>query len=232
MARLKRTSPVGVPVHILLKSNNLQKCFNASVDYAAFLWWLREYSEKYNVDVHAWVLLENQVHLLSTPNVEGAISNMIQAVGRQYVRFFNYQNQRTGTLWEGRFRSCLIQPNHYLLELYRYIEMKPVRLSIVSDAGNYAWSSFQVNAKGNTSALCKPHMEYFKLGATNENREAKYFEYCEQTTSKELLKKIENNTNKGLAIGEDNYIFQLEQSTGRRLTPIKRGRPVGWRKKL
>ncbi|MEE2600507.1 MAG: transposase, partial [SAR324 cluster bacterium] len=190
MARLQRAAPVGVPVHILLRANNRQQCFKTPSDYAAFLWWLREYSEKYQVDVHAWALLEDHLHLLSTPNTAGGMSRMIQAIGRQYVRFFNQQNLRTGTLWEGRYRSCLVQPGNYLLEVYRYIEMNPIRLSLVNYAGDYNWSSFQVNAKGKPSALCKQHAEYLKLGETKQDRIEKYLAYCEQTTNEELLKEI------------------------------------------
>ena len=231
MARLQRAAPIGVPVHILLRANNRQQCFKASSDYAAFLWWLREYSEKYQVDVHAWVLLKDHLHLLSTPNTAGGMSRMIQALGRQYVRFFNQQNLRTGTLWEGRYRSCLVQPGNYLLEVCRYIEMNPIRLSLVNYAGDYNWSSFQVNAKGKPSALCKQHAEYLKLGETKQDRIEKYLAYCEQTTSEELLKEIRDSTNKGLAIGDESFKMEVEKMTGRRVRPLKSWRPQGWRKK-
>ena len=231
MARLQRAAPIGVPVHILLRANNRQQCFKASSDYAAFLWWLREYSEKYKVDVHAWVLLKDHLHLLSTPNTAGGMSRMIQALGRQYVRFFNQQNLRTGTLWEGRYRSCLVQPGNYLLEVCRYIEMNPIRLSLVNYAGDYNWSSFQVNAKGKPSALCKQHAEYLKLGETKQDRIEKYLAYCEQTTNEDLLKEIRDSTNKGLAIGDESFKMEVEKMTGRRVRPLKSGRPQGWRKK-
>ena len=230
MARLQRAAPVGVPVHILLRANNGQQCFKASSDYAVFLWWLRQYSEKYQVDVHAWTLLEDHLHLLSTPNTAGGLSQMIQALGRQYVRFFNQQNQRSGTLWEGRYRSCLVQPGHYLLEVIRYIELNPVRLSLVNHADDYNWTSFQINAKGKPSALCKPHADYLKLGDTKEERAEKYHTYCEQSTNDELLKEIRDSTNKGLAIGEDSFKMEVEKMTGRRVRPLKSGRPFGWRK--
>ena len=231
MARLQRAAPIGVPVHILLRANNRQQCFKASSDYAAFLWWLREYSEKYKVDVHAWVLLEDHLHLLSTPNTACGMSRMIQALGRQYVRFFNQQNLRTGTLWEGRYRSCLVQPGNYLLEVCRYIEMNPIRLSLVNNAGDYNWSSFQVNAKGKPSALCKQHAEYLKLGETKQDRIEKYLAYCEQTTNEEFLKEIRDSTNKGLAIGDESFKMEVEKMTGRRVRPLQSGRPLGWRKK-
>ena len=98
MARLQRATPAGIPVHILHRGNNRQACFKNNGDYSAFLWWLREYSEKFMVEIHTWALMENHYHILCTPQVEDGLSSMVQALGRQYVRYFNRQNQRTGTL--------------------------------------------------------------------------------------------------------------------------------------
>ena len=162
MARLQRANLPGFPVHILHRGNNRQSCFKNNVDYSAFLWWLREYSEKFVVEIHTWALMENHYHLLCTPQVEDGLSHMVQALGRQYVRYFNSQNQRTGTLWEGRYRSCLVQPNSYLLEVYRYIELNPVRAALASNPAEFNWSSYQINASDKPSALCKPHAEYLK----------------------------------------------------------------------
>jgi len=230
MARLQRTAPVGVPVHILLRANNRQQCFKASSDYATFLWWLREYSEKYQVDVHAWALLEDHLHLLSTPNTAGGLSRMIQALGRQYVRFFNQQNQRSGTLWEGRYRSCLVQPEGYILKVYRYIELNSVRKEYVSKPSDYNWSSYQINAQGKPSALCKPHTEYLKLGESKEERSEKYQEMFEQSSREDLLEEIRDSTNKGLAFGDESFKIEVEKMTGRRVRSLKSGRPFGWRK--
>ncbi|WP_432743356.1 transposase [Methylobacter sp. G7] len=123
MARLPRISPVGVPVHLIQRGNNRQSCFGAPEDYSAYVGWLKEYSKQYAVDIHAWVLMTNHVHLLSTPQQEGAMSQMMQSLGRRYVQYFNYQYRRSGTLWEGRYKSCLVQSEQYLIELYRYIEL-------------------------------------------------------------------------------------------------------------
>jgi len=109
MARLPRISPVGVPVHLIQRGNNRQTCFGAVEDFTAYIGWLKEYSKKYAVDIHAWVLMTNHVHLLCTPQQGGAVSLMMQSVGRRYVQYFNYQYQRSGTLWEGRYKSCLVQ---------------------------------------------------------------------------------------------------------------------------
>ena len=109
MARLTRVCPVGVPQHIIQRGNNRQVCFASEQNFAAYSGWLKDYSKKYQVDIHAWVLMTNHVHLLCTPRVENAVSSMIQALGTQYVRYFNSSYKRIGTLWEGRFKSCLIE---------------------------------------------------------------------------------------------------------------------------
>ena len=141
MARLQRISPVGVPVHLIQRGNDRHTCFCALEDCSAYMGWLKEYSKKCTVDIHAWVLMTNHVHILCTPQQEGAVSLMMQSLGRRYVQYFNYQYQRSGTLWEGRYKSCLIQAERYLIEVYRYIELNPVRAKMVKDPSEYIWSS-------------------------------------------------------------------------------------------
>ena len=230
MARLQRAAPIGIPVHLLQRGNNRQACFNMNGDYAAYLWWLREYSEKFQVEIHVWSLMKNHIHLLCTPQLEGGLSRMIQALGRQYVRYFNHQNHRTGTLWEGRYRSCLVQPEGYLLKVYRYIELNSVRKEYVSKPSDYNWSSYQINAQGKPSALCKPHTEYLKLGESKEERSVKYQEMFEQSSREDLLEEIRDSTNKGLAFGDESFKIEVEKMTGRRVRSLKSGRPFGWRK--
>ncbi len=230
MARLQRSNPAGIPVHILHRGNNRQTCFKNNVDYSAFLWWLREYSEKFMVEIHTWALMENHYHLLCTPQVEDGLSHMVQALGRQYVRYFNSQNQRTGTLWEGRYRSCLIQPDIHLLELYRYIELNPVRSDLAGNPAEYSWSSYQINASGKPSALCKPHAVYLKLGKTKAECAANYRLKCEKSLDVSRLEEIRNSINKGLAFGDEEFKIEVEKLTGRRQRALKSGRPFGWRK--
>ena len=127
MVRLARVCPVGIPQHIIQRGNNRQVCFDSEQDFAAYVSWLKDYAKKYQVDIHAWVLMTNRVHLLCTPRIDNAVSRMMQELGRHYVRYFNVSYRRRGTLWEGRFKSCLVQEENYLLQLYRYIEMNPIR---------------------------------------------------------------------------------------------------------
>ena len=163
MARLPWVSPVNMPQHIIQRGSNRQICFASEQDFASYVSWLKKYSKKYCVDIHAWVLMTNHVHLLCTPRMTNSISLMMQSLGRQYVRYFNCCYKRTGTLWEGRYKSCLVQAEDYLLQLYRYIELNPVRAKMIEDPADYHWSSYQVNGLGKESELCTPHPIYIAL---------------------------------------------------------------------
>ena len=230
MTRLSRVSPAGVPVHVIQRGNNRQDCFVSDEDYGAYLNWLKEYSLRYRVDIHAWVMMTNHVHLLCTPRFEGGLSSMMQGLGRRYVQYFNLKYGRSGTLWEGRFKSCLIQEEGYLLEVYKYIELNPVRAEMVADPGDYRWSSYQVNGLGKASDLCTPHQEYLSLGKKLKERRKNYRELFVQYVDEEILEEIRSNTHKGMAVGNDRFKEEIEALTGRRLKSQKRGRPVGWRK--
>ncbi|MFO7579948.1 transposase [Nitrosomonas halophila] len=231
MARLSRVCPVGVPQHVMQRGNNRQVCFADEQDLAAYAHWLTEASRKYQVDVHAWVFMTNHIHLLCTPQVENAVSRMMQTLGRQFVRYFNSRYQRTGTLWEGRYKSCLVQEEIYLLALYRYIELNPVRAGIVEQPSDYVWSSYASNAQGKVSELCTPHALYVALGNAESERQARYRQLFEQHVEGELLTEIRQTLNKGLALGNERFKAEIEKLTGRRVTARKAGRPVGWRKK-
>lgn len=230
MARLARIYLPNVPQHIIQRGNNRQACFTSKEDFVAYLGWLKEYAQKNNVAIHAWVLMTNHVHILCTPTSQDGISRMMQAVGRQYVRYFNYTYRRTGTLWEGRYKSSLVQAESYLLELYRYIELNPVRADMVEDPSEYPWSSYQMNALGKTSALCTPHALYEALGNCKETRQQAYRELFKHHVDIKLIEDIRKTLNKGLALGNERFKTEVEQLTARRVTEGKRGRPVGWRK--
>lgn len=230
MARLPRISPIGIPVHLIQRGNNRQACFVSDEDHGVYAGWLKEYAQKYKVEIHAWVMMTNHVHLLCTPRQEGGVSKMMQSLGRRYVQYFNFEYRRSGTLWEGRFKSCLIQEERYLLEVYRYIELNPVRAEMVTDPGEYRWSSYQINGLGRISDLCTPHHEYLCLGKDVSDRRQNYRVFLSHHVDGELLKEIRDNTQKGMAVGNDRFKEEIETMTGRRLKSKKRGRPVGWRK--
>ena len=225
MARLVRVSPVGVPQHIIQRGNNHQVCFASEADMKAYLAWLKEFSKKYFVDIHAWVLMTNHVHLLCTPQKDKAISCMMQSIGRMYVRYYNLTYQRSGTLWEGRFKSCLIESEQYLFELYRYIELNPVRAGMVTDPADYSWSSYACNALGIKIDLQTPHSLYLALGRTKHEILENYRSLFKAQIGTELLKEIRESINKGLALGNEPFTRQIELLSNSRVTPRKAGRP-------
>ena len=225
MARLARVASIGVPQHIIQRGNNRQVCFASEEDMKAYLNWLKECAMKHQVDVHAWVLMTNHVHLLCTPWKENAISRMMQSIGSLYVRYYNHTYQRSGTLWEGRFKSCLVQSERYLLELYRYIELNPVRAEMVDEPSDYSWSSYAINALGVESELQTPHPEYLALGASKNERLSNYRDLFKASVGKESLREIRKSIGKGLALGSEQFALQIEALTNQRVTARKPGRP-------
>ena len=148
MARLSRLSLPGQVHHVLQQGNNRQPIFLDAEDRDTFLHTLAECARQHQVAVHAYVLLESRYHLLVTPASAQGVSMMVQALGRSYVRYFNRRHGRSGTLWEGRYRSCLVQHDLYLLSSMRYIELNPVRAGMVDHPGAYRWSSYRVQRTG------------------------------------------------------------------------------------
>jgi len=219
-----------MPQHVIQRGNNRQVCFADEQDFTAYAGWLKSYSKKYQVDIHAWVLMTNHVHLLCTPRGQNAVSHMMQSLGRHYVRYFNFSYKRTGTLWEGRFKSCLVQEETYLIQLYRYIELNPVRAGIVEQPSDYVWSSYPINALGKVSELCTPHAVYLALGKDANERQASYRELFKHHVDGKLLEDIRLAVNKGMALGSERFKTEIESLSGRRMTAKKMGRPVGWRK--
>jgi putative transposase len=173
MARLPRLDLPGIPQHVVQRGNDRQACFATDVDYGQYLQELREAALKHDCAVHAFVLMTNHVHLLVTPSGAGAISRMMQAVGRRYVGSFNARYRRTGTLWEGRFKAALIDSERYLMACYRYVELNPVRAGMTTSPGEYPWSSYAHNAWGQQHPLIAPHQEYLNLGSDPPARQAR-----------------------------------------------------------
>jgi len=228
MARLPRIQLTNIPQHIIQRGNNRNFCFAAEQDFATYVHWLTEYSKKHCVDIHAWILMTNHVHLLCTPK---AISLLMQSLGRRYVPYFNHKYRRTGTLWEGRFKSCLIEDVSYLLQVYKYIELNPVRASMVAKPSEYVWSSYQINALGKQSDLCTPHSVYLDLGANSLERQETYRSLFKHHIDSVLIEDIRLSLNKGLALGSERFKSKIEQSCGRRVREAKLGRPLSSGKK-
>ncbi|SMN02730.1 Transposase and inactivated derivatives [uncultured Candidatus Thioglobus sp.] len=156
----------------------------------------------------------------------------MQDVGRLYVVYFNKTYKRTGTLWEDRYKSSLVQFEFYLLNVYRYIELSPVRAGMAEDPADYSFSSYQINALGKTTDLCTPHDEYLILGNTKQERQQNYRTLFEYEIDGMLIDNIRKTTNQGMAIGNEAFIKQIEMLTGYNMLSKSRGRPKGWRRRF
>jgi putative transposase len=176
MARLPRLTLPGYPHHVIQRGNNRQAIFLSAADYPVLLGLLEESARKFGVAMHAYVLMGNHFHLLATPTSDGGLPQMMQAVGRGYVRYFNDRHGRSGTLWEGRYRSTVLQADHYLLACMAYIDLNPVRAGLVKDARDYPWSSHGHYVGMRTDKLLTPHPLFWQLGNTPFAREAAYAE--------------------------------------------------------
>jgi putative transposase len=227
MARLNRLTVPGYPHHVIQRGNNRQPIFSSVADYGYFLRLIEDNAVKYAVDVHAYVLMSNHFHLLVTPQTETALPQMMQAIGRSYVRYFNDLHSRSGTLWEGRYRSTLIQSDRYLLACMAYIDLNPVRAAMVSDARDYPWSShgFYVGLRGDK--LVTPHALFWGLANTPFGRESAYAELVRAGISPEQQSALTRSTLTGWALGSDVFVADLQTRTQRRVNKVQAGRPFG-----
>jgi putative transposase len=223
MPRRARKCPPGLPVHVIQRGNNRQACFASGADLKAYANWLFEASLKFDINIHAWVFMTNHVHLLMTPSCWSGISRTMQCLGRTYVRYFNFSYRRTGTLFEGRFRSCLIQDQHYLLACQRYIELNPVRAGMVDHPADYPWSSYRAHAFGTDVKMWTPHPEYEALGSTKSLREAAYRRLFDSELDKNTINEIRTALNTGLVFGNERFLDEVERLTGQRQRHLKRG---------
>lgn len=223
MPRRPRQCPPGYPVHVVQRGNNRQVCFTSDSDLKAYATWLQQAAEKYDVEVHAWVFMTNHVHLLMTPNFSDSISRCMQSLGRHYVRYFNHRYLRSGTLFEGRFKSSIVQTGPYYLACQRYIELNPVRAGMVADPASYSWSSYRAHALDQRAALWTPHAEYLALGRTAESRATAYRQLFAQQLSGETVSDIRDALNASLVLGSDRFRKQVEELTGVRQHQLKRG---------
>ena len=225
MPRKPRFNLIGVPQHVIQRGNNREPCFFAKDDYYRYLQDLISAAKKYGCRVHAYVLMTNHVHLLVTPMIEHAIPQCMQALGRRYVRYINHTYKRTGTLWEGRYKSSLIDSDHYLLTCMCYIELNPVRANMVDHPGEYQWSSYGVNAQGNDEGLIEPHPLYLELNSDPTARLTMYRELFRHHMDNDTLHDIRESLNHELVLGRSYFKDRIEQIAQRQTRLGKPGRP-------
>jgi putative transposase len=226
MARLPRLTVPGYPHHVIQRGNNRQPIFSSAADRDFFLDLLDENARKFGVAIHAYVLMDNHFHLLATPQTDTALPQMMQAVGRRYVRYFNDLQQRTGTLWEGRYKSTLVQAERYLLACMVYIDLNPVRAGMVTQARDFPWSSHAHYIGLRNDRLVTPHPLYWTLGNTPFAREAAYVDLVQAGVSAHQQEALTQSTLHGWALGEPAFVGALQKTTPRRLSKKSAGRPV------
>lgn len=223
MARLPRFVIPGHPQHVIVRGNNREPIFYAEEDYQFYLEKLKQACDKHSCDVHAYVLMTNHVHLLITPHNENGISKAMQMLGRYYVQYFNYSYERTGTLWEGRYKASLIDSDSYALICYRYIELNPVRAGMVDHPSEYPWASYQHNALGEKNELVMHHELYQTLARTDEQRQKAYRTLFRARIPQRTLEEIRSATNKAWVLGSEQFKEKIESKLNRPTRPRQKG---------
>jgi putative transposase len=229
MARLPRLTLADQPHHVIQRGNNRQAIFIDQADREMLLGLLGENAQRFGIALHAYVLMDNHFHLLATPSTAEGLPQWMQAIGRGYVRYFNNRHGRTGTLWEGRYRSTLIQADRYLLNCMAYIDQNPVRAGIAAEAGHYPWSSHAHYAGLRHDKLLTPHPLYWTLGNTPFAREAAYAELVRAGISLAEQTALTEATLHGWAAGDSAFLDSLQKTTERRVLKGRPGRPPGLR---
>jgi putative transposase len=228
MPRLPRYVLPGQPQHIIQRGNNRQSIFTCDADFQFFRDAVIDAAEKHDLSIHAYVWMTNHVHLLASPARAESIGKFFQSVGRKYVQYFNSTYQRTGTLWEGRYRATVVDSESYLMTVMRYIEMNPVRAGLVAHPSEYAWSSYARNALGEAGVNADwmtSHAVYRRLARSAEDRQSAYRSLFKSAISKHDLVQIRDCTHKGWALGSDKFKAQMEKLTQRPVVSKGVGRP-------
>jgi putative transposase len=225
MARQPRRAIGGFAYHVIQRGHNRQPVFADDIDRRRYLEWLALAATEHGLAVHAYVLMDNHVHLVCTPASDVSLAAAMQALGRRYVRWFNRRHGRSGTLWEGRYRSSLIEAERYLLACQRFVEMSPVRAGLAGDPADWTWSSHRHHAGLAVDLLVKPHPAVWSLGNTPFERESSYRRLFDEPQSAAERDWIAARLAMGKPLASDRFQQQLEKSRGLRLLPRPVGRP-------
>jgi len=225
MPRRGRIMIPGIPIHVVQRGNNRSACFVSDEDRAFYLHHLGRLLPRVGCTLHAYCLMANHVHLLISGDEATACALLMKHAAQLHSQYFNRRYGRTGSLWEGRFRSCLVQTEVYLLRCYRYIELNPVRAGMVGHPMLHPWSSYAMNATGKPQGIVTPHPEYLRLGATDKERSAVYQDWVLSGVPAEQLDDIRTATNGGYALGDRSFCNAMAIASGRRVTKGEPGRP-------
>jgi putative transposase len=225
MPRQPRYPLPDIPQHVIQRGNNRQPVFFADDDYCFYLACLQRAAEQHACAVHAYVLMTNHVHLLVTPSQANGVAKLMQSLGRRYVQYVNVTYQRTGTLWEGRYRACLVEADTYLFSCSRYIELNPVRAAMAPHPGAYPWSSYRWHACGEPDPVITDHSLYHALGSTPDERQAAYRGLFEEVLDARVLQDIRTTLHQSRVLGTERFKDAIEEPLARRVRPGRPGRP-------
>ncbi len=225
MPRRPRVHLDAVPLHIVQRGHNREPCFFAEDDYLSYRHWLDNALTDSGCVLHAYALMTNHVHLLVTPSKAEAVPKLLISLGRRYVQYINRQYRRTGTLWDSRYKSSLVEPESYLLACQRYIELNPVRAAMVDDPAHYRWSSYRTNGLGITDPSLTPHPLYLALGQEARTRQAAYRALFRAQLDHEAIEDIRLALNQSQPLGNDRFLKKIEAVIGMRREAKPRGRP-------
>ena len=225
MARHPRLELAGVPLHVIQRGVNRSACFFTDIDRRFYLKCLAKYAGRRGCAIHAYVLMSNHVHLLLTPERKGAAAAMLQDIGRTYVRTINSLHGRSGTLWDGRFKSSLVDSENYLLACHRYIELNPVRAGMANHPADYPWSSYSHYALGRDNPLLTEHEPYRALATERAGRRVAFAGLADEPLKPDVVEAIRAAANAGAAIGGETFLTLMAQLLGRNVRVPVRGRP-------
>ncbi len=223
--RQARLEIPGIPLHITQRGVNRCAIFLDDDDRRHYLGLLGESAAKHGLRIHAYVLMGNHVHLLVSSDESGQVSLAMRQLGQAYVTAFNHRHRRTGTLWEGRFKSCLVDSDHYLLTAYRYIELNPVRAAMVEHPEHHHWSSVHANLARCEDSLVTPHPCFIAMGNMPLVRAEVYRAWLEQGISDDELIAIRQHLQQERAFGSKRFQAMAEKTLGRPVSLRRPGRP-------
>lgn len=226
MPRRRRLLLADVPQHLIQRGNNRQVTFFNDDDFRFYRDRTADAARKYECRIYAYVLMRNHVHLLASSALPEGLSLMMQHVGRCFVRYINRRYRRSGTLWEGRFKSSMVETETYFLRCCRYIECNPVRAGLARSPAEYRWSSYGYHAFGRADAMLSPHETYLGLGLSHQEREASYRALVQSELDDVSLAEISEAVEKGWPVGSERFREQIEEVLQCAVGPLRRGRPL------
>ncbi len=225
MPRRPRLHLPGIPQHVIQRGVDRQPVFFSDEDCQFYLDWLGEYAQKRGIELHAYCLMTNHVHLLLSSPSADALGGLMQDMGRRYVQYINRTYRRSGGLWQGRYKAGFVQTERYLLSCMRYVELNPVRAGMVVAPGDYRWSSYRANALGETNKLVSPHEEFLALASSSGERQQAYRERFVTEVDDPAWNLIRSATQQGVVVGDSRFAGVIEERLGRSILPRSRGRP-------